>query len=47
MSFTVSGLAAMDIGAWFSGVETKGDMKDDTAVSAAWRRQLHRKTLVE
>ena len=50
MSFTVSGLAAMDIGVWFSGVETKGDMKDDTAVSAAsaaWRPQLHWKTLVE
>ena len=35
MSLTVSGLVVMDIGAWFSGVETKGDVKDDTA-SCCW-----------
>ena len=35
MSSTVSGLAVVDVGAWFSEVETKGDMKDDTA-SCCW-----------
>ena len=31
MSFTVSDLMVVDIGAWLSGVETEGDVKDDTA----------------
>ena len=35
MSSTVNGLAVVDIGAWFSGVEMKGDMKDDTT-SCCW-----------
>ena len=35
MSSTVSSLVVVDITAQFSGVETKGDMKDDTA-SCCW-----------
>ena len=35
MSSTVSGLAVVDVGAWFSEVEMKGDMKDDMT-SCCW-----------
>ena len=35
MSSTVSSLAVVDIRAWFSGVEMKGEVKDDTA-SCCW-----------
>ena len=31
VSFAVSGLVVVDIGAWFSGVEMEDDVKDDTA----------------
>ena len=48
MSSTVSSLVVVDIGAWFSGVEMEGDVKDDTwHLAAGWRQQLHRKSAVE
>ena len=48
MSSTVSSLVVVDIGAWFSGVEMEGDVKDDTwHLAAGWRQRLHRKSPVE